>query len=372
MLVLLNLLILILLSYINKIHCEILIIQLENNISFESFELKYNALLTNSKFKYFKFGDIKLIISDFNVNFQKSIYFDKSISSISSNLDLSICDLNLVQNFAPKHLVRLSQLNPIKKHQKMNFNFKLSKNPINIYILDTGINNNNDFTNRIVFKNQLIDDLNGHGTAIASLVGSELLGTCKNCNLISYQILNHLGFGKLNNLINSLSLIYENEKKGVLLLPFITSKSKVLNNILHELRLSNFTIVAPAGNFGENSCNFSPSSSIDVLTIGSIDSNTNTIAQFSNYGPCINFFTDGINVLALSNIENEFTLKSGTSLSAAIAAGLVSTILGSHDSIDGNSINDSIQMLNNLAIEDKIESIEFLKTTKTTNKILHI
>lgn len=372
MLVLLNILILILLSYIEKVNCEILVIQLDRNVSFESFELKYKVFFSNSNFEFFQFGDVKLIISDFNINFQKSIYFDKSISSISSDLDLSICDLNLVQHFAPKHLVRLNQLNPIKKHQKMDFNYNLSKNPINIYILDTGINNNNDFTNRIIFKNQLNDDLNGHGTAIASLVGSELLGACKNCHIISYQVLNHLGFGKLSDLINSLSLIFKNEKKGILLLPFITEKSKILNDLLHEFKIANFTIIAPAGNNAENACNFSPSSSVDVLTIGSIDSNTNSIAKFSNYGPCLNFFADGINVLALSNIENMFTLKSGTSLSAAVATGVIATILGLHDSIDSNSINDSIQMLNNLAIENRIKPVEFLKNTKTTNKILNI
>lgn len=382
-------------------NAEILILQLNNNISFESFESKYNQFINDkntisdlnvnnrksqSNLKKIQIGKIKLVIADFNINFQKSVYFDKSVVSISLNLDLTICETNptsLVQYFSPKHLVQLNQLNSIKRHQLLNFKFNLF-NPINVYILDTGIDSTHpDFTNRVQLKYQLTNDINGHGTSIASVVGSELFGVCKNCNLLSYQILNSFGIGKLDLLIDALYSIYHEPSKGIILLPFITEKSKIINNILNEFKISNFTIVAPAGNYNDDACNYSPSSSSAVLTVGSIDVHTDTIANFSNYGPCVDVFTDGINIQTISNYnsanslfeknnitkEDVINLKSGTSLSAAITAGLLASFSGNEKGCNSNL--DAIQKLKNLAIQNKIKPAKFLKSTKTPNLIIY-
>lgn len=393
---------------------EKLIIQLSPNITFNEFENKYNTFFKTSNIGKYQIGEVKVLTGDFNINLQKSIYFDKSVLSININSNIEICsaintenndnnnDNVKIQNFAPKHLVRLSQLNPIKKRQKLDFQYQMSK-PVNVYILDTGINSNHpDFTNRVSLKSSLIvesniknknnqgasplvlqssslnapdiinTDNNGHGTAIASVVGSHLLGVCKNCNLISYQVLNELGIGDLENLVISLEKIYNSEKRGVILMPFITEKSKMLNDVLHEFKVSNFTLVAPAGNFNDDACKYSPSSSNDVLTVGSIDSRTDTIAKFSNFGPCVDIFTDGVNILTLSDDDDDLLkFRSGTSLSSGITAGLMATFLGLNDQIDAGVNNDAIQKINNLAIANKIKPLEFFKNSKTPNKILY-
>lgn len=356
---------------------EKLIVQLDPKISFNSFEQNYSNLLEASNFERVEIGSMKAIIGEFNLNLQKSIYFDKSVLSINSDADLNMCE---VQSFAPRHLVRLSQLNSIHKRQKMNFKFELL-NPVNVYILDTGINSKHpDFTNRVEVRKHpnilkvsanVYDDSNGHGTAIASVVGSQLLGVCKNCNIISYQILDEMGKGKMRTLILALQSIFQNEKPGIIVMPFVTPKSQFLNDVLHEMKVSNFSLVAPAGNSNEDACNYSPASSVDVLTVGSIDSNTDTIAKFSNYGPCVDLFADGVNIITLDHENELLKLRSGTSLSAGITAGLVATFLGLDKVVDGESNYDAIKKLKNTAIENRIKPREFFKETRTPNKILH-
>lgn len=356
---------------------ETLIVQLHPETSFTSFEQKYVSLFKGSAFDKVQIGSIKAIIGEFNLNMQKSIYFDKSVLSINSDADLQMCE---VQSFAPRHLVRLSQMNPIHKRQKMNFKFEML-NPVNIYILDTGINSKHpDFTNRVEVRkpsSKIDDDTGsyedpiGHGTAVASVIGSQLLGVCKNCNLVSYQILNDLGQGKLKNLIIALTDIYHSEKRGTIVMPFTTPRSELLNDILHEMRVSNFTLVGAAGNLNDDACKYSPASSVDVLTVGSIDSTTDTIAKFSNYGPCVDIFADGINIITLNNDNELLKLRSGTSLSAGITAGLVATFLGLNEVIDGESNFDAIKKIKNTAIENRIKPQEFFKETKTANRILH-
>ena len=356
---------------------EKLIVQLNPETSFTSFEKKYLSLVKGSAFENIQIGSIKAIIGDFNLNMQKSIYFDKSVLSINSDADLKLCE---VQSFAPRHLVRLSQMNPIHKRQKMNFKFEML-NPVNVYILDTGINSKHpDFTNRVEIRKpsrkidgdkSIYEDPIGHGTAVASVIGSQLLGVCKNCNLISYQILNDLGQGKLRNLILALTKIYHSEKRGTIVMPFTTPKSELLNDILHQMKASNFTLVGAAGNFNDDACKYSPASSVDVLTIGSIDSTTDTIAKFSNYGPCVDLFADGINIITLDNDNELLKLRSGTSLSSGITAGLVATFLGLNEVIDGESNYDAIKKIKNTAIENRMRPQEFFKETKTPNRILH-
>lgn len=397
---------------IQLIQAEKFIIELENDLTFEKFREKYNSILkmNNSKdeLKFIKIGNnFNCIIGEFNNNLLKSMYFDKSIKSINSDSTIKMCEFRK-QSFAPRHLVRLSQLNPVKMKQEMVFNYDLT-NPVNIYLLDTGVNSQIlDFNNRVKIKKKIkenvklnsnLNDLNGHGTSVASVVGSELLGVCKNCNLISYQVLNSKGLGKLSELIETLNLIYENEEPSVLLLPFITNKSIILNNLMKEFKDLNYLIVVPAGNFNDNACKYSPGSSIDVITVGSIDSNTDTIAKFSNFGPCVDIFTDGINIMTLNNNYNEenselIEFKSGTSLSAGITAGLIASFLGIYNDDDNDNENrnnnrnnnrnkdkntnrnkmnnfETIKKLHNVAIENKIKPFSFFKDTKTPNRILN-
>lgn len=352
-----------------------------DNVNFKEFQTKYGNLYNTQDAQFISINEIKLVIGYFNSNVIESFYLDESIKSINKDLKIRISSDVRTQYFSPNHLVRLNQLNPIKKRQNMIFNYRLDPiiNP-NIYLLDTGINltipefkNNTRFKNKLSLRNDS-NDLNGHGSSIASVIGSTLLGVCKNCNIISYQLLNYKGIGNLSSLIKILSIINDSNIAGIILMPFIMSEtSSILNEILKTLsQNSHFLLIAPSGNDNLNSCNFSPSSSSHVLTVGSIDPYTDTIATFSNYGECIDIFTDGVNIITYNSANDTiFTWKSGSSLSSAIAAGLIGSYLSFYNEINYENNLDVINKIKNNSIKNKIKPLEFLQKTNTSNFILY-
>jgi hypothetical protein len=377
------------------VKCELMLIQPSPDFELAEFKTKYENFLKSVTVEYIRIGNTTVIIGDMNTDFLKSMYFDTSIKSINMDSVLRIADIeskgraNTVhQHFAPRHLARISQAAKIMRKQTMDYTFHLT-DPVSVYILDTGINcKHPDFNGRAINRISKLtsiggeDDPNGHGTAVASVIGSQLLGSCKNCNIIGYRLLDAAGMGRMSTLIKILSEISLNERPGVMVLPFITEKSVLLNGVLHELHSRfNFTIVAPAGNYNDDACKYSPASCTSVITVGSIDSTTDTISSFTNYGRCVDIFADGVNVFTLNHrykngketdIAEMTSIKSGSSLSAGISAGVIAMLRGmnGNDIGEGEKADASLKMLFNVAIQDTIKPHAFFKKSQTKNRIL--
>ena len=96
-----------------------------------------------------------------------------------------------------------------------------------------------------------------------------------------------------------------------------------------------FIIVAAAGNYQTDACLFSPSGSSSVITVGSVDVTTDELAPFSNYGPCVNLYADGVNLETMTT-NGSVILQSGTSFSAALVAGVVSSVFTLNSTMGGN------------------------------------
>lgn len=289
--------------------CYALILQTSTLLSypnFSSFQIgeHFNFLILDGLPPFFEHQD--LIINTYN----DTIF---ELASIDTN------GQSKFQFFAPKHLVRLSQNHPIRRRQPMKFKIPTVNATQLIYLFDTGVNiTNPDFITDSVIGE--MDDVQGHGTAVASLVVSQVLGVCKNCKIVCKRVLNEEGVGNLSTLLIQLSTL---AKPGIILLPFTGPICPLLNDILHELHVQGYTIITAAGNAHDDACNYSPASSQDVITVGSVDTTTDAISEFSNYGDCVDYYADGVNVLTLSSKGTLFEWNSGTSLSAAIVAGLV-------------------------------------------------
>lgn len=380
---------------------ELMILELFPGFQITKFSDKYSQFLKPSNIEHLTIGNISIIMGDIHTDVLKSLYFDTSIKSITSDGFLTLASLPTnndnndntysQQHFAPRHLVRLSQGGKILRKQKMDYSFKNVVNPANVYVLDTGIESRHpDFNDRVInrrleFTKQkkitLLQDLNGHGTSVASVVGSQLLGSCKNCNIIGYTVLDTNGIGRVSTLLKVLSKIAQNETPGVILFPFTTKKCDVLNDVLDELKNTfNFTLVAAAGNMNDDACNYSPASSNSVVTVGSIDSTTDTISKFTNFGRCVDIFADGVNVFTLKHtipgqeekksVMDGMIIQSGTSFSAGIAAGVLATMRGIDNINIDNNVDASLKMMVNVAVQDGIEPHEFFQQTQTKNRIL--
>lgn len=173
---------------------------------------------------------------------------------------------------------------------------------------------------------------------------SETIGVSKSSILHSFKCLNDNGFGNLSTVLLALDEICSSPNsiylKGIILMPFIMNNSKNFDLILYEIKLLGFLIIAPAGNFNSNTCLYSPGNSKHVLTIGSIDPITKKNSSFSNSGPCVNLYANGVNLLTINN-EKQLMYKSGTSMSMALVAGAIGNFYNKNDP------DDSIRELKN-------------------------
>lgn len=213
----------------------------------------------------------------------------------------------------------------------------IKKSNIDIYILDSGIDiSHPDFEGRADWgwpsKISKIDKF-GHGTHVAGLAGSKHFGVAKNVKLIAVKVLDDFGFGSSSAVINGIQYILKRTKrnpsrKAIINISFSGPKDSVLDHILNVAVQNGIAVVAAAGNDGSDACDFSPSRSSMVLTVGAMnDDQSKTL--FSNDGNCVNAWALGVSVLSLW--PNGGTRKlNGTSASAPTIAGQLALIWEDH------------------------------------------
>ncbi|ODV98008.1 hypothetical protein PACTADRAFT_500 [Pachysolen tannophilus NRRL Y-2460] len=370
-----------------------LILELNTGETFSNFVSKYDQFLGSTKlktqnigFETISIGQFKAIKGDFGINLLKSAYFDKNIKSITFDRRLELLQ---VQSFAPKHLARLSQRQKLKGFQEFEYVYdSAAAIGVDIYIFDTGIYRDHpDFSGRVrkggnfvindaSGESKLLQDPNGHGTAVAGVIGSETFGIAKKANLIDYKVVNKKGYTHVSTILKALNSavleIEETKRPSVIVLALgMSQKTHLLNHAIEAVVERGIAVVTGAGNSNQNACELTPASVNGVLTVGAIDINdSDHISEFSNWGACVDIFASGVDVPTLAsdahpNAEKSVVLKSGTSMSAGIAAGLVSYFMGMND-----TATEAIKRTKMYGTNGAIPQNDFLFRPFTPNKVL--
>ena len=209
---------------------------------------------------------------------------------------------------------------------------------VHCYIVDTGIRKDHqEFTqDQVILNYNAINgtinanDDNGHGTAVAAVVGGNTVGIAPKIILHAIKVLNSQGSGYMSDIIKGLEFIYATRNKifpTIINLSLGGSKSTSLNNVIQKCIDDKIIVVVASGNSGADACNYSPASASNALTISAHD-NVKTRPSWSNYGKCVDFFAPGVSLKSAWNTSTtSYTMVSGTSFSSPVTAGIVARFL---------------------------------------------
>lgn len=237
-------------------------------------------------------------------------------------------------------LARLSQRMKISPSQQFEFRYnERAGEGTDVYVIDTGVFIEHDeFEGRALAPKdfvspipEVVDDLNGHGTHVAGIVGGKTYGVAKRANIISLKCIDSSGVTSWSSVISGIEYAVRNQKKtkrpSVINLS-VTSDSNLAVDMAVEAAVSNgLHVVVAAGNTASDACFCSPARAKGVISVGAstID---DVLASYSNYGACVHIHAPGDLIpSAWITSKSSTYYSSGTSMASPHVAGAVSIIL---------------------------------------------
>ncbi|EGW31733.1 uncharacterized protein SPAPADRAFT_51715 [Spathaspora passalidarum NRRL Y-27907] len=352
--------------------------------SFYAYDTKFpptervRDLITNT----YSFDDFNAFSGNFPKNIIERLEKCEFVAEISPDAKFKVAVIKSQPN-APKHLARVNRRTPMKKEKKGEkkkkypyiYDSAFSGQNVNVYVIDSGIQHEHpEFTGRARmgkdFTGEGGDDLLDHGSYVAGIIGSATYGISKSCNLINVKVVDKNDQADASTIIAAIEFIVKHHKKGnnkgVVNLSIGVDANRLINRAVKVAKRMGLVVVAAAGNDNVDACTKSPAGSPHAITVGAINDVDDSIASFSNWGKCVDFFAIGTNVASV-NPKDDTTpeIKKGTSMSAPVVTGLVANLLSK--GIDPGSVKHHLL---SIAIKGKIpDSRDFDKGTR--NIIAH-
>lgn len=213
---------------------------------------------------------------------------------------------------------------------------------VDVFVFDTGVNPHADMN--LVSRRSFVSwerdtrDLNGHGSAVASLVGARIqnrqgiAGVAPGVRIHSYKVLDRNGEGDLADLVNAIdSMIWwkrQLRRKYVLanfsLSGYVgTAAYNELDHAVVRAIRAGIVCVCAAGNEGQDASLCTPGHVREAITVGAHDSRRRR-AAFSNTGAVVDVLAPGVNVETLN-----LGRVSGTSFASPLVCGVAAVIYAS-------------------------------------------
>ncbi len=246
---------------------------------------------------------------------------------------------SIIQN-ATYNLDRLdNKLLPLNGKYKRKSNGGIG---VTAYVLDSGIRASHvEFEGRASCgydavlgheSNISCDDLAGHGTHVAGLIGGKTVGVAVGVSIVSVKVATKNFELAAGGIIKGIEFVLGEKQRNPLKpmvanLSFNTEKYPFFDVMVEALLRLGVTVVAAAGNFGINACSLSPSGVRGVITVGASDE-LDVVPFWSNFGSCVDIHAPGNNIISAGKRDDtRYTMSSGTSQSAPMVAGVAALYL---------------------------------------------
>lgn len=219
-----------------------------------------------------------------------------------------------------------------------------------IYILDSGINAaHTEFTGRLApGANFMVtpsdantNDCYGHGTHVAGTAAGTTYGLAKLATIVPVRVLDCGGNGSLETVLGGINWVINNHVSGRAVANLSLGGDAAfptLDNAIAALVADGVAVAVAAGNLSTDACNASPARAPAALTVGASTAQ-DVRAYFSDFGPCVDLFAPGSNVVsAWINSPNATKFESGTSMAAPHVAGALAVLWTDNPSLTATQV----------------------------------
>jgi subtilisin family serine protease len=212
---------------------------------------------------------------------------------------------------------------------------------VDVYVIDTGIRTTHvEFEGRASFLINTVGDGRsgdcvGHGTHVASVVGSKTYGVAKKTQLFAVKVLDCTGTGDVFTIITGLLAVIEHHKTrgnraAIASLSLGGDRSNTLDQAMLTLIAANITTIVAAGNEDDDACKYSPSVLSATSSVISVAASTvhDRRPGWSNYGSCVSISAPGDQIMgAYHQSDQATTVLSGTSMATPFVSGVAALAL---------------------------------------------
>lgn len=228
---------------------------------------------------------------------------------------------------------------------------------VKAYIVDTGIDiNHSDFGGRASYGYDAIDqdnvaqDCDGHGTHVAGTVGGTKYGVAKNVNLVAVRVLDCGGIGTTEQVLAGIDWVTANAQKPAVVnmslgAPYNPDYPAIPNAVSNSIA-TGLTYAVAAGNDADDACAYSPARVSAAITVGAtdrFDRRAVTEVFDSNYGPCVDVWAPGVDIVSAANGTTDGSVaSSGTSMAAPHVAGAAALLLQSNPTWSPSQVRNTI------------------------------
>ena len=306
----------------------------------------------------------------------------QAIQNLENNPSVISVDLDI-----EFHAIELNADQTIGADQVWSHSTPATGNGVKVAILDTGIDaNHQEFSSgRIIGcesemgkKEPTCNDLHGHGTHVAGIVGAEgfnlaAKGVAYDVSYLIDKVLDKRGSGSLSGIIAGIDWAVANDAQVISMSlgtsaysnqnasdcdSWYTSMTTAVNNAV----AANVTVVAAAGNSGSSGVGL-PACIGSTIAIAAVDDN-DKIASFSSVGGAVKdhgISAPGVAIYSSLPGDN-YASWSGTSMATPVVAGSIALLLEKNPNLTPEDVKNTL-----FDTACTSPSCSFISSTSTNN-----